>query len=145
MTLTVAPPETYSTAEVLAFSGVTHRRLDYWCRVGVFDPIAAFVAMPGSGNARRWSIEHVQAMTVCGRLAETFTEDTTWPRNVPTVVLAHVVACLARHQFPTDGVLMVNGEDATWADDPYEILGVLLTGPPLLVLPLLTTDRPAVA
>jgi hypothetical protein len=144
VTVVTAPvrPVTLTTTGALAASGVSYRRLDYWCRVGVFDTIPRFEPNPGSGVSRRWSVEHVQALTVCGRLADAFTEDTAWPKNVPTRALAYAVAALVRHAFPTDGVLMVTCDDAVISDDPDTILGHLLAGPPLLVLPLLRTDRP---
>lgn len=138
----MTPPATLTTNEALIRSGVSYRRLDYWCRVGVFDVIPRFEPNPGSGTSRRWSVEHVQALTVCGRLAEAFTDDTAWPKNVPTRALAHAVNALVRDDFPTSGVLIVTGDDAEWLDDPYTILGRLLEGPPVLVLPLLRTDRP---
>jgi hypothetical protein len=122
-------PDTLSTAEALTASNVTYRQADYWCRVGVFSTIPRFKPNPGSGTARRWSVGHVQALTVCGRIAEAFADEDAWPgRPLPTVVLAHAVACLVRNDFPTDGVLMVNAEDCRWSDDPYDILGILVEG-----------------
>lgn len=143
MSVATAPPQALTTSAMLATTGVTYRRVDYWCRQGVFDTIPRFEPNPGSGTARRWTREHVQAITVCGRIAEAFTDEDAWPaRALPTVILAHAVATLVRHDYPTDGVLMVTADDGTWSDDPYEVLGVVLAGPPVLCLALLTSDRP---
>lgn len=140
-----APP-TFSTTAALAMAGVSHRRADYWCTVGVFDSIdPRWRTNPGSGTSRRWTVDHVHALTVCGRLVDVLApeEGITTTKNLPTVVLAHAVNTLARHGFPVDGVLMVNAEDGEWSDDPYVILGALLAGPSLLCLALFPTDRPA--
>lgn len=139
-----ARPGTYTTTEALALSGVTYRRLDYWCRVGVFDTIERFEPTPGSGISRQWSSGHVQALTVCGRLAEAFAEEgqAETARALPTVLLARAVAALVRHNFPTTGALMVNAEDALWSDDPTAILSSVLDGRPHLVATLRASDRP---
>lgn len=135
---------TFSTTEVVTLAGASYRQLDYWSRCGVFDVLPEFVATPGSGVPRRWTPEHVQALTVCSRIADSFTDDTSASRkNIPTAVLRATVTELHRAGFPTHGLLLVAADVAIWSDDPDQIVASLLAGPAWLVLPLRAADRPA--
>lgn len=139
----------YTTAETQRLAAVSYRQMDYWCRVGVFAGIPGFRPRPGSGVSRVWTRDHVHALTVCGRIADSFIDTTSreWPgrapgRGVPTDALRRAVDCLIRHDFPLDGLLMVNAEEGLWSDDPDTIIDVLLSGPPYLVILLRPADRP---
>ena len=52
-----APPEHYSTNDVVRMVGCTYRQLDYWCRVGLIPGQSA--ARPGSGGRREWMVDDI--------------------------------------------------------------------------------------
>lgn len=65
------PEGYYLTADVLAATGVTFRRLDYWTRTGIVG-LTGDAATPGSGSPRRWRprdvdvIRHMASLTDAG-------------------------------------------------------------------------------
>lgn len=141
----VDAPE-FTTREVLALTGITYRRLDYWTRLGVLDRAGplGLRARPGSGTGRVWRAEHVQALRVCARLADCFTDDNepSPAPGVPTPVLAHAVEALRRYRWPTSGYLLACGDGGEWAPDVPALTTLLDAGQPWLVLTLTTADRP---
>lgn len=52
----VEEPETFTSDQVVAMTGVTYRQLDWWARN---DYIEGQGVGPGSGRQRKWSREHV--------------------------------------------------------------------------------------
>lgn len=54
-----------SAYEACAAAGITYRQLDYWVNVGIIDPS---VPAYGSGTARRFSPDDVEALCIAGDL-----------------------------------------------------------------------------
>lgn len=52
---------------LLAYAGITYRRLDYWCTKGY---LAADKANPGSGYARQFTVTEAQVARTMRRLID---------------------------------------------------------------------------
>lgn len=148
MTAPAAAPPTFSSPQACRFAGLTYRRLDYWCRLGVFGartPIAR-----GSGSQRVWSRDLVHAATVCRRLTDAVTADaelpglayTPGPSSLPVSVLALAVDELAAHGWPVSGYLLACGDTAVHAPDVEGVAAVLDAGGSWIVVALSPDDRP---
>lgn len=101
----------FSTAAAAHLAGVTYRQADYWCRTGVLDPENNGA---GSGSterhARRWSVEDVALLRVCGRLAEL---------NAGTDVMARTCAMLRLYPMVTwGGSIWVTADGQVWDEPP---------------------------
>jgi len=57
---------TFSGPQTCSLAGITYRKLDYWCRIGVLRP--AFPAR-GSGSQRRFDFRGVQVAWALGQLS----------------------------------------------------------------------------
>lgn len=60
--------EGYGSRRVADAVGITFRQLDYWSRIGIFDPSVAVAR--GSGSRRRYSIEDVRVLRALAALTE---------------------------------------------------------------------------
>lgn len=62
-----AAVEVLTTPEVCQVAGATYRMVDYWCRVGVLDPVRNGA---GSGCPRAWTVADANEARVCAVLAQ---------------------------------------------------------------------------
>lgn len=60
--------QTFSTVDAAELSGASFRQIDYWVRRGVIRGIVS--TGTGSGFARRYMAEQVQAITLTARLRQ---------------------------------------------------------------------------
>lgn len=133
-------------AEAMRHSGLTYRRLDYWCRrevLGELTPTAR-----GSGTQRVWTADAVHALTVCRRVADCVTPDVgTDPLVVPSPsfpldTLRHVVRELIDRRFPVAGYLLTCGDLAVWCPDLTAAAVVIEAGGAWIATALDPSDRP---
>lgn len=64
----VARPVPITSWDVCAQAGVSYRQLDYWCRLGIIEPVGG--ATPGSGSQRRFTSREIRVVAFVGRLYE---------------------------------------------------------------------------
>lgn len=135
-------------AEAMRHSGLTYRRLDYWCRVGVLGEMTP--SARGSGSQRIYTVDAVHALAVCARVADCATPDlpdhgidSRMTGTIPLRLLQRVVGALVEHRFPVGGYLLVCGDDARWTPFVEGVADVLGSeGGAWVVTQLRPDDRP---
>lgn len=65
---TPQPPDTFSTRQLCAITGLTFRQLDYWARTKLLSPSVAEAR--GSGTARLYSLDDVRRARVLSKLID---------------------------------------------------------------------------
>jgi predicted site-specific integrase-resolvase len=83
----------YTSTEVMALTGITYRRLDWWVRAGYIRPSVR--SKGGSGYPRLFSAEDVERVRLTKRLIEAGVSwDALWQDDDPVKCAARVVAAM---------------------------------------------------
>ncbi len=61
-------PVPITSWDVCGQAGISYRQLDYWCRLGIIEPVGA--ASPGSGSQRRFTAREIRVVAFVARLYE---------------------------------------------------------------------------
>jgi DNA-binding transcriptional MerR regulator len=109
----------WTAMEVVRLSGVSYRRLDWWCRAGILDSVTV-AAAAGTGTVRRFSAEAPAVAWILGRLTGDLGLECSQIRAAVPAVQAMVRAGRSPLRFAVEagGVAVVDGVPAV----PLEVL-----------------------
>lgn len=98
---------TFSTSEMVAVSGLSYRRIDYWTRIGALIPA---VPAAGSGSRRRYSRIEIDVACVLARLCRVMGD------SMRVEVLGRVAEVVRRSQ---PAWVRMDGEWISATDHPH--------------------------